>query len=529
MAFPSVFISSTYLDLVETRNAILSCFNKRHFNAVSMERGGISYDHNKPMDYSCYEAVKDCDMMVLVIGSRYGSAVSDGISSTDGRTINSITKQEYLQARAVGIKILTFVKQSVIHEYYTYTNQPSAQRKLFQPTFVDNLAIFDLIKEIKSLSHNNELIPYVESLEIIDKIEKEIAHLVQKGLSNTTQNTPLKKVKINAYKLFYARRTKNMSLTELARTVGVKRAHISSLESVKKINHDDINELPFRECDQLILEKLEDVLECRGLLSVGQDDDMLSHYVNYYYINRGKKTTKNIRGDQTFDLLPKKAVVFDFDGTLTRAKSRTTWEIIWEKLGYTVNDTNYYHRQYNNNMISHEQWCQITCEKFMDRDCDESLLKSVAKSIELVAGVKELITTLVKNDIEVHIVSGSIDYIIRSVLGDELFQMFTNIEANEFKFRNGKLSDIRGTPHDFEGKATYIKKLIAQRKYELSDVLFVGNSSNDHWASLSGVNTLCVNPHFTDGNDEKVWVYCIREMDNAVEILSYINLNNKDS
>ena len=129
MAFPSVFISSTYLDLVETRNAILSCFNKRHFNAVSMERGGISYDHNKPMDYSCYEAVKDCDMMVLVIGSRYGSAVSDGISSTDGRTINSITKQEYLQARAVGIKILTFVKQSVIHEYYTYTNQPLAQQR----------------------------------------------------------------------------------------------------------------------------------------------------------------------------------------------------------------------------------------------------------------------------------------------------------------------------------------------------------------------------------------------------------------
>lgn len=61
------------------------------------------------------------------------------------------------------------------------------------------------------------------------------------------------------------------------------------------------------------------------------------------------------------------------------------------------------------------------CEKFMDWDCDEFLFKSVVKLIELVVGVKELIIILVKNDIEVYIVLGFIDYIIRSVLGDELF------------------------------------------------------------------------------------------------------------
>lgn len=44
--------------------------------------------------------------------------------------------------------------------------------------FVDNLVIFDLIKEIKFFSYNNELILYVEFFEIIDKIEKEIVYLV---------------------------------------------------------------------------------------------------------------------------------------------------------------------------------------------------------------------------------------------------------------------------------------------------------------------------------------------------------------
>lgn len=526
MPLPNVFLSSTYVDLVDVRSHILTCLEKSHFKAVCMERGGISYSHNSPMEYSCYEAVKDCDMMILVIGARYGTEVVDGVSSTDGKLINSITKQEYLQAKAVGMKILTFIKQSVLNEYSTYTNQPKTQRKYFKPTFVDNIAIFQLIKEIKTLNRNNEIVPYSESTEIIDKIEKEIAHLARSGLKKSPENDPTKKVKINAYKLFYYRRAKNLSITELARKVGVKRNHISSLESVKKINHEDINELPFRECSQFVLKKIEQVLGCDGLLSIGQTDDVLSHFVNYYHINRETRKRKdNNLGHKTLDLLPKKAVVFDFDGTLTKAKSRTTWELIWEKLGYTVNDANYYHRQYNNKIISHKEWCKITCEKFIERNCDDSTLQEVARSIELIPGVKELITTLTDNDIEVHIVSGSIDYIIKIVLGDELFSMFTNVEANEFKFRNGKLSDIRGTPHDFEGKATYIKNLIAQRKYQLSDVLFVGNSMNDHWASQSGVSTLCVNPHFTDGNDEKVWVYCIREMDSAVEILNYINFS----
>lgn len=92
MVFLSVFISLIYLDLVEIRNVILLCFNKWYFNVVLMEWGGISYDYNKLMDYFCYEVVKDCDMMVLVIGFCYGLVVSDGISFIDGRIINLIMK-----------------------------------------------------------------------------------------------------------------------------------------------------------------------------------------------------------------------------------------------------------------------------------------------------------------------------------------------------------------------------------------------------------------------------------------------------
>lgn len=130
------------------------------------------------------------------------------------------------------------------------------------------------------------------------------------------------------------------------------------------------------------------------------------------------------------------------------------------------------------------------------------------------------------NKIEFHILSGSIDQIILNTLGIDLYKRFSTVQANKFSFSNGNLTHIYGTPYDFEGKADYINKLIHEQRLKPCEILFVGNSSNDRWVSKSGATTLCVNPHFTDGNDEKEWIYCIREMNSALEILPFINLSN---
>ena len=61
MPSPRVFISSTYVDLQDARSVVESFFKSLTYETISMKRGGIYYDHNKPLDESCYDAVKESD------------------------------------------------------------------------------------------------------------------------------------------------------------------------------------------------------------------------------------------------------------------------------------------------------------------------------------------------------------------------------------------------------------------------------------------------------------------------------------
>ena len=211
--------------------------------------------------------------------------------------------------------------------------------------------------------------------------------------------------------------------------------------------------------------KIEQILECEGKLQIGKDDDLLSMYLQYYYSNRKKRSTPiGTRVDvNPKGLFPTKCVVFDFDGTLSIQKDRTTWELIWEQLGYSIDDCARLHRKFSNNVITHEEWCNETCALFNKKGISRNTLKEVADSIILMAGVKSMLETLSNANIEIHILSGSIYEIIQEVIGD-LAKYFTHIQANSFKFTANTLSYIESTKYDFEGKAKYIKRLMKQKK-----------------------------------------------------------------
>ncbi|MFZ1704119.1 MAG: HAD-IB family phosphatase [Saprospiraceae bacterium] len=522
MPSPRVFISSTYVDLQDARSVVESFFTSLTYETVTMERGGIHYDHNRPIDESCYEAVKDCDIMILILGGRYGSPTSKD-ANLKIKKYNSITKQEYETAINENIPVFTFIKNSVYNEHYIYINQLPKYRQNYIPRFVDNVLIFSLIQEIRSLNNNNIIIQYETVDEILRYLKKANADLVHSAIKSRKQvdKTISQDVFINAYKLYYFRRSKSLSLTSLARIVGIKRNFLISLE---KIKDNENNGTIFRKCNFDILLKIEEALDCKKKLEVGQEDDQLSMFLQYYYANREKKAI--VTNPKTIDnphyLFPTKCVIFDFDGTLSKQLDRTSWELIWEELGYTIEDCARLHRQYSNKSISHEEWCKETCEMFNAKSINPNTLKEVSKKIELMPGVRDVVNVLLDAQIELHILSGSILEIINEVLGD-LNTKFTHIQANSFKFTANTLSYIESTKYDFEGKAEYINRIMKQRNYATTDVLFIGNSSNDRWASRSGVRTLCVNPHFTDGNDEKEWLYCKRELLDMKEVLPYLN------
>ena len=219
-----------------------------------------------------------------------------------------------------------------------------------------------------------------------------------------------------------------------------------------------------------------------------------------------------------------KAIVFDFDGTLTKAKLRTTWESLWEMLGYDVQECRELHEQYDKKLFSHQEWCDKTAEKFIEKQMTRQHLINLSKKIKLIPGCKKTLKELKNRNIKLYIVSGSIKDIIEQVLGDT-HNLFTEIKANEFLFdtQTSILTKIIGTKYDFEGKANYINYISQRLGVSTSDILFVGNSNNDTWAYQSGVNTLCVNPRITDYHNNIIWHNSIVDFDDFSKILPHIN------
>lgn len=217
------------------------------------------------------------------------------------------------------------------------------------------------------------------------------------------------------------------------------------------------------------------------------------------------------------------AVIFDFDGTLTCSKTnQTTWEKLWINLGYDVRLCQELHMKYNRNVITHSKWCKLTEERFRKRKLNKTTLDEIAKNIRLINGIEETFKELESKNIKMYIVSGSILYIIKSVLGN-LSKYINETKANIFKFDdNGYLTEIVGTKYDFEGKATYIGNVASELNIAPEDILFVGNSINDRFAYISRAKTLCINPQLTDTSNIQIWNECIPTCEDLTEILKFV-------
>lgn len=202
-----------------------------------------------------------------------------------------------------------------------------------------------------------------------------------------------------------------------------------------------------------------------------------------------------------------KAVIFDFDGTLTEKKGNL-WKRIWKELGLDTGPDSYYvslFKRFMSGNITYKEWCELTLEAFQEKGFTKQKLDEITDDMTLIEGAEDLIKYLHARGIELHIVSGNIISVIEKVLGDNK-RFITAINANMFIFdKNGKLAEIVGTKYDHEGKATYIKELCEKKGYKPSEVLFIGNSMNDEWVYRSGARTLCVNPDDTKSENVKIW------------------------
>lgn len=372
-----------------------------------------------------------------------------------------------------------------------------------------------------------------------DKIEKILRCLAQDSPFNPRRSTsPLgagrrgsklktqqqKRVRVNGYKLFYFRAATHLSISNLSKLARVSPQLLGRIEKPRK-KSGPLELQGFRECESAVLSRIERILGCRGKLQAGRPDDFLSQYTLFYLLHKGKQSSVSRSADQLEIPFQTKAVVFDFDGTITdNTDDWTTWEKIWTSLRYKVNECVELHRRFVRREFSHQQWCDMTRDKFKARHFSQRHLDRIIRGTSLIKGTAETIKRLKNQGLRLYILSGSIKQVIRGCLGD-LYESFDEVKANEVIFdSSGTISQILGTRFDFWGKAEFLRRIVAENEWSPWDVLFIGNSVNDDWASLAGVRTLCVNPRFTNPDDPAVWTYAIRKMDDLGEIMKFVRI-----
>jgi phosphoserine phosphatase len=523
MSIPRVFLSSTYLDLRDVRDSVSTYLASRGFNITRFEHGGVFYDPNSPLDESCYREVKGAHLFILLIGGRYGSPSSS--SSQIGKNYTSITRKELETAIEEGIPVFVFVRKEVDVELRTYLANPKKTRESVRYSSVDNTQIFQLLEQIYQRKKGNPIFSYNVGSDIVALLESQLSGLIAQALEDIRAKAASAKIGVNGFKLFFLRDQANLTLQKLAKKADVSSTLIGRLEQVNMSSTAGLGAHLFQSTSREIVEKLERALDCDGALSIGQADDFLSMFIQYYsvYKNRkGKKPSTFV--ENQIELFPTKVLVLDFEGTLTLREEDdlTTWERLWVALGYTVKDCSNHVSAFVNKQITHSEWCTLTCKKFKDKGIEDQHLEHVSNSLKLVPGVEDTLRKIHRSGISLFLISGSIRQLIRRSLG-EIYDLFDEVHANDLIFdASGSLRNIRGTAYDFEGKGEFIKGVIARQQVSPLEVLFIGNSLNDVWASNAGARTLCVNPHFTNPNDARDWTYCIRKMKNFSEVLQYV-------
>jgi hypothetical protein len=102
---PNIFISSTIQDLHHLRDAIRETIIELGYNPVMSDYGDIGYLPTASATESCYLTVRDSQLAVLIIGKRYGSLASNGLS---------ITHNEFLTMKAEERPIITLIDREVL-------------------------------------------------------------------------------------------------------------------------------------------------------------------------------------------------------------------------------------------------------------------------------------------------------------------------------------------------------------------------------------------------------------------------------
>ena len=164
---PNIFISSTIQDLGHLRDSIRDLIIELGYNPVMSEYGEIGFLPSDSAEESCYLALRDCHLSVIIIGKRYGSISENGLS---------VTHNEFRTTRERKVPVIFLVSEEVMSYKRVYEVNDKKEVLTF-PGMENPSMIFQLIQEFSESKINNGLIQFTNVQSATNNLKKQLAHI----------------------------------------------------------------------------------------------------------------------------------------------------------------------------------------------------------------------------------------------------------------------------------------------------------------------------------------------------------------
>ncbi|WP_366857572.1 DUF4062 domain-containing protein [Novosphingobium sp.] len=203
MAGLRVFVSSTCVDLSAQRAQVRTLLEQMGYEPIMSEHSDVLFDHRLHTHTSCGKEVNNADMIILLIGSRFGgAAVPDALSSIDFDEIAkesskidlitekkklSITQVEVMRAVELNIPLFAFVDSKVYSDHHLYQSNKdkSFVEEIFYPSIQKPQTakyVFEFINFITHRTLNNAIIEYTNFDDISSHLIKQWSMTFQRLL-----------------------------------------------------------------------------------------------------------------------------------------------------------------------------------------------------------------------------------------------------------------------------------------------------------------------------------------------------------
>lgn len=163
-----IFISSTCYDLSQIRADLFDFISGLGYQPILSEHSSFAINPDSDTMENCIENVNAADILILIIGSRYGYVAETG---------KSITNTEYLYAKQKGIPIYIFIHKSLITILPIWKKNKDAD---FSDS-VDSTKVFEFVETLRS-DNKNWCFEFEKAQDIGITLKIQFAHLFKSAL-----------------------------------------------------------------------------------------------------------------------------------------------------------------------------------------------------------------------------------------------------------------------------------------------------------------------------------------------------------